>query len=137
MFYHHVRSEILLAYVSAQVSKANSILDYVLIDWQASGLLKPSFVRPKIAAIEPSLIVHRVGNLSSRGLLEVDRRLRQAIGLAETTLADIVTELDWDAQPAEILQAMAEKTLTTLVSLAASHSSEVDLKQLEAVLKRS
>lgn len=32
-FYHAARSELLLAYVSSQVSKAHDTIDYVLIDW--------------------------------------------------------------------------------------------------------
>jgi mRNA interferase MazF len=53
--YHTTRSELLLAYASSQVSRANSVVDYVLADWAAAGLLKPSFVWPKVAAIEPAL----------------------------------------------------------------------------------
>jgi len=63
--YHQVRSELLLAYVSSQVSKANPQIDYLLTDWAVASLPKPSFVRPKLAAIEPSLIVYRVGHLSA------------------------------------------------------------------------
>ncbi len=79
--YHHIRSELLLAYVSSQVSKANPQIDYLLKDWQEAGLLKPSFVRPKIATIEPALIVYQVGLLSTRDMFEVDRRLRLALNL--------------------------------------------------------
>jgi len=57
-FYHSIRSELLLAYVSSQVSKADPALDYVLINWKESGLLKPSFIRLKVAAIEPRLVRH-------------------------------------------------------------------------------
>ncbi len=71
--YHATRSELLLAYVSSRVSQANSAIDYVLLDWSAAGLLKPSFVRPKVAAIEPTLVVHRVGALSARDRLKVDQ----------------------------------------------------------------
>lgn len=62
--YHQARPELLLAYVSSQVAKADQSIDYVLSDWKAAGLLKPSFVRPKIAAVEPQLIVHRIGSSS-------------------------------------------------------------------------
>lgn len=79
--YHSVRSELLLAYVSSQIAKALAPIDYVLQDWQVAGLLKPSFVRPKIAAIEPSLVVHQVGRLSAQDMDEVDRRLRTAMEL--------------------------------------------------------
>jgi mRNA interferase MazF len=82
--YHRVRSEILLAYVSSQVFKAHPLLDYVLADWLLAGLLKPSFVRPKIAAIEPALVVYQVGSLSPQDQSEVDRRLRLALALTET-----------------------------------------------------
>lgn len=75
--YHRIRSDLLLAYVSSQVSKAHPVLDYVLVDWSFAGLPKPSFVRPKIAVVEPKLVVHQVGSLSVWDGLEVDRRLRR------------------------------------------------------------
>lgn len=61
VFFHSVRPELLLPYVSSQVSKAHPVLDHVLSDWSQARLPKPSFVRPKLASIEPSLIVHQVG----------------------------------------------------------------------------
>ena len=81
--YHSVRSELLLAYLSSRLANADAELDYVLQDWEEAGLLKPTFMRPKIAAIEPSLIVYRVGTLSERDLREVNRRLRLALALSE------------------------------------------------------
>jgi len=66
--YHTCRSELLLAYVSSRISRVDPAIDYVLTDWKDAGLLKPSYVRPKVAAIEPTLIVHRVGALSNRDL---------------------------------------------------------------------
>ena len=86
--YHRIRSDLLLAYISSQVSKAHPVLDHVLADWSFAGLPKPLFVRPKIAAVEAKLIVHQVGSLSVRDRLEVDRRLRQALALAETVLKE-------------------------------------------------
>ena len=80
-YYHAIRSELLLAYVSSQVSKAHNTLDYILADWEQAGLLKPSFVRPKIAAIDPSLIVYHVGKLSTQDLQKVDHCLRRALDL--------------------------------------------------------
>ena len=79
--YWSIRGEYLLAYVSSQVSKADAELDYSLADWESAGLLKPSFVRPKIAAIDPSLVVYHVGKLSTQDLAAVDICLRQAMSL--------------------------------------------------------
>ncbi|MBS1250482.1 MAG: hypothetical protein MAG431_02076 [Chloroflexi bacterium] len=38
-------------------------------------------MRPKVAAIEPSLVVHHVGRLSEYDLLAVDACLRKAMNL--------------------------------------------------------
>ena len=81
MAYYNARAELLLAYVSSQITQAHSTLDYLLVDWQSTGLLKPSFVRPKLAAIDPNLIVHQIGNLSDSDLQQVDVRLRRALSL--------------------------------------------------------
>lgn len=77
--YHRIRSELLLAFISSQVAQAHPALDYVLLDWQSAGLLKPSLVRPRIAAVEPALVAYHVGALSARDLQEVDQRLRLAL----------------------------------------------------------
>ena len=51
-----------------------------LEDWKSAGLLKLSFMRPKIAAIEPSLVVYRVGKLSDRDDDNDFSRIGQAMG---------------------------------------------------------
>lgn len=84
--YNRIRPDILLANVSSQISQAHPDLDYILNDWAQAGILRPSFVRPKIAAIEPRLIVHHIGHLSDPDQTEVDRRLRLALALAEQTV---------------------------------------------------
>ncbi len=79
--YHARRPELLLMYVSSQVEKADMALDYLLQDWQEARLLKPSFARPKIAAVEPVLVVYQVGALTARDLRGVDSALIKAFGL--------------------------------------------------------
>ena len=51
-------------------------------------------MRPKVAAVEPALVVHRAGALTDRDMLEVDRRLRRAMALLETVLDDVLTGVD-------------------------------------------
>ena len=132
--YHAARSELLLAYVSSQISQANPTIDYVLADWTDAGLLKPSFVRPKVAAVEPTLVVHRVGILSTRDLLEVDRCLRRAMDLVETALGDVLAEVDLTVQPVATVQALAEKSVSAVVSFASAGEPSVDLDRLRELL---
>jgi mRNA interferase MazF len=133
--YHQTRPELLLAYVSSQVSKAQPALDYLLVDWTTAGLPRPSFIRPKIAAIEPALIVHQVGRLSERDLLEADRRLRRAMALTATALLDVVSDVDLMTQPASVVQALAEKSLTAVAAFAETGSPEVAVQRLVDLLR--
>jgi mRNA interferase MazF len=132
--YHRVRPELLLAYVSSQVSKADPVLDYVLADWALAGLPRPSFVRPKIAAVEPSLIVHTVGRLSAGDMFEVDRRLWQAIGLADAAIKFLVDDADLSAQPPTLIQMLAEKSLAMLLSWGNAQTAGVDIDRLRTLL---
>lgn len=55
--------------------------DYEVKDWQAANLLSPSWVRAKLATIDPKLVRYRPGSLTDIDLAEVDKRLRLALGL--------------------------------------------------------
>ena len=132
--YHQARPELLLAYVSSQVAKAHPILDYLLLDWTTAGLARLSFVRPKVAALEPTMVAHQVGRLSARDLFEVDRRLRRAMALTGTALADFVAEVDFTTQPAGTIQALAEKSLLAIASFAAAGSPSIDVQRLGILL---
>jgi len=132
--YQSVRPELLLAYISSQVSKATVPIDYILSDWQTAGLLKPSFVRPKIAAIEPELIVHQVGRLSAQDLGEVDRRLRRAMELTASALPDVANEIDFSQQSPAIIQIVAEKSITALVKFSKADNLSVNLDHIRELL---
>ncbi len=132
--YQGVRSELLLGYVSSQIVKATAPVDYILNDWQAAGLLKPSFVRPKLAAIEPTLVVHRVGRLSAQDLSEVDRRLRSAMDLTSSALADVAQEVDFAQQPPAIVQVVAEKSVAAIVAFAQTGNLPVDPERVRQLL---
>ena len=54
--------------------------DYALQDWQAAHLLRPSWVRAKLATLNPALVRYKPGSLSDTDLAEVERRIRLALG---------------------------------------------------------
>lgn len=55
--------------------------DYALQDWQAANLLRPSWIRVKLATLSPTLVRYQPGRLSDRDMAEVDTRIRMALGL--------------------------------------------------------
>ena len=132
--YHSVRSELLLTYVSSQIAKADAGLDHVLIDWALAGLPRPSFVRPKLAAIEPTLVVHHVGRLSTRDMVEVDHRLWRALGLLDTVIDVISRKIDLRTQSPLQLQLLAETVLNAIKSLDATDRANIDVTHLHALL---
>jgi mRNA interferase MazF len=55
--------------------------DYELEDWQAAHLLHPSWVRAKLATLDPALVRYQPGRLSDAARTEVEKRVRLALGL--------------------------------------------------------
>lgn len=55
--------------------------DYELRDWKDANLLSPSWMRAKMATLEPKLVRYKPGRLSDSDLVEVEKRLRLALGL--------------------------------------------------------
>lgn len=48
--------------------------DYEVKDWRTANLLAPSWVRIKIATINPKLVRYKPGSLTTADLIEVDKR---------------------------------------------------------------
>lgn len=132
--YHSARRELLLAYLTSQISQLHPTLDYLLADWQSAGLLKPTLMRPRVAVVQETLAQHHVGALSTRDLAEVDRRLRRAMSLNETALGDALAETDLTRQPTGSVQRLAESALSAAVSIAARGDSAIDLARLRTIL---
>ncbi len=53
--------------------------DYRLSDWQQANLVKATWVRSKLATVDPHLVVHTIGQLSSSDLQEVEARLKLSL----------------------------------------------------------
>jgi hypothetical protein len=80
------------------------------------------------------LIVHQVGQLSVQDLNEVDRRLRSAMELTASALADVAEEIDFAKQSPVIVQAVAEKSVTAVVKFSKTNEPSVDLARIRKLL---
>jgi mRNA interferase MazF len=74
--------DVMIASISGNLRAIGHPGDLRLRDWQVTGLLRPSLVQTKIATIEISVIARRLGQLSDDDLAELDRGLRDALGLS-------------------------------------------------------
>jgi len=80
-FYHSLEPDLLLAAITSKVAAAIGPLDYLLNDWQAAGLRSPSALKPVLFTLDPARVLYRIGALTVSDLVEVDERLRRALGL--------------------------------------------------------
>lgn len=91
-------------------------------------------MRPKLAAVEPILIVHHVGKLSARDMMEVYYRLWQALGLDDTELDVLIQKIDLQVQTPSSLQSLTEIGLEVIMKLDDVARASIDLTYLRALL---
>lgn len=73
--------DLVVCYVSSQTGAADKPLDHVIQKWKEAGLLKPSFLRPKLATIDATLIVLQIGALAEVDRVSLEQILCRALGL--------------------------------------------------------
>jgi mRNA-degrading endonuclease toxin of MazEF toxin-antitoxin module len=71
------------AVVSAITSNTRRILtgDYLMVDWEDSGLILPSIVTGVLRTIKQSMIERKMGEISPRDLAEIESNLTQILEL--------------------------------------------------------
>jgi len=74
------RDVILVAVTSRLLRPADAVGEFLLAEWQAAGLPKPSLVKPVLTTIEPRLIIRSLGRLTEADLAGVRAALRQVLG---------------------------------------------------------
>lgn len=63
--YHRERSDVILVAVTSQVRGALGIGEAPVTGWKEAGLINPSILKPILFTLERSLVVKRLGKLSS------------------------------------------------------------------------
>ena len=71
--------EIVIAQITSRTSTAVRPGDYKVHDWKQANLPRPSVVRSRLATMQSSLILRRLGELTDTDLESVTSALRGAI----------------------------------------------------------
>ena len=79
---HAHRPDVILAVLTTQVTIATTPTDYVLQDWAAAGLRRPSAFRAYLG-MATSAVVHVIGRLSARDWGSVQACLTRALAIPE------------------------------------------------------
>lgn len=76
--YHQTRPDVILGLLTSNIAGAVEPSDYVLQDWQAAGLHRPSAFRAFLFTL-PANAINSIGHLSNRDWSEVQVRMRIAV----------------------------------------------------------
>ena len=79
--YQSTEPDLILAAVTSRLAGATGPFDYVLEDWESAGLRYPSALKPVLFTLEPGRVIHQVGELTARDLVQVSRCLALALEL--------------------------------------------------------
>lgn len=78
--YHTYRPDLLIMAITSQPHSALDFASFAILDWQAAGLLKPSFAKPVLTTIEQTLVIRSMGNLSPPDLQSLHQMLTKILG---------------------------------------------------------
>lgn len=79
--YNDVSSDIVIMAITSRTERTFEIGECLIKDWQSSGLLKPSAIKPAISTIEQKLILKKLGRLSSEDLVSMENALKEFLDL--------------------------------------------------------
>lgn len=78
--YHANRPDLLIMAITSQAHTEPDFAAFPVVDWQAAGLLKPSFAKPILTTLEQALVIRRMGSLTPRDQQSLRQMLTQILG---------------------------------------------------------
>lgn len=81
--YNENSSDVIIIAVTSQINAVMEIGECLIIDWQKSGLMKLSSIKPAISTIEKILIQKSLGKLSVRDMNSMNNALAELLELKQ------------------------------------------------------
>ena len=79
--YNVISQDIVIMAITGQMRGRLGVGEFLIEDWQAAGLLKPSAVKSAISTIEQSLVLKLLGRFSSEDLSTLEKALKEPLDL--------------------------------------------------------
>ncbi len=73
--------DIIIMAVTSQIEKTYGTGECLIKNWKEASLLKPSSIKPAISTIEQTLVLKKLGRLSSEDLTSMDKSLKELLAL--------------------------------------------------------
>lgn len=78
--YNRDRPDIIILAVTSQMDSPSQIGAFLVEDWKAAGLLKPSVVKPIITTLQRTLVKKKLGCLVSQDIQSLQKALQSMLG---------------------------------------------------------
>lgn len=78
--YNAGRRGLIIMAITSQVRQPLGFGEALVADWQVSGLIKPSVLKPVVTSIEQGLVVRNLGEFSATDLHTLQETIAQVIG---------------------------------------------------------
>ena len=78
--YNQARRDVVIMAITSQIKPSGSFGEVIVQDWQTANLLKPCAIKPVLATIEQTLILKRLGQLSTRDQPALRSAITEIIG---------------------------------------------------------
>lgn len=79
--YNQISSDIIIMAITSKIEQIPDIGEYKIEAWQTAGLMKPSIVKSAISTIELRLILKKMGSLSQKDLVSLEKALRELLDI--------------------------------------------------------
>ncbi len=79
--YNESSLDIVILAVTSKVGKSLGIGEWLVQDWKAAGLLKPSAIKSALSTIEQALVLKKLGALSPKDMESLKESLRDLFDL--------------------------------------------------------
>jgi len=79
--YNNLLADCVIMAVTSQTSKVSGVGECLIDDWKDAGLLKPSAIKSAISTIERTLILKKLGRLSTNDIRSMDEALKDLLDL--------------------------------------------------------
>jgi mRNA interferase MazF len=67
--------DLIICFITSHITSQKRIGDYLIKEWESSNLPKPSMIRIKLATIDQSIIIKKIGKLSKSDIQEFHKIL--------------------------------------------------------------
>lgn len=80
LLYNQQKPDLILMAVTSQINQPLQLGEFLISEWNAAGLLKPSVVKPIVTSLEKTLVLKSLGQLQAVDKEKLRVVLHQIIG---------------------------------------------------------